>query len=93
VTDKQNELVNKAKSILKILSPLSQGDRDAVAQIVYQLTDAENRSRMEAEQSALAAEKLAYVDKPYAINDPRGSGALQGAGAAQFQPPGGPSRG
>jgi hypothetical protein len=93
MTDKQTELLTKAKAILKILSPLSELDRYAVAQIVSQLTDAENRSRLEAEQDALAAEKLAYVDKPYAINDPRGSGALMGTAQQQTHAPGGLSRG
>lgn len=65
MTDKQAEMMNKAKAILKILGPLSLGDRQTVTNIVYSLTEAEDRSRMEAEQSAMAAEKLAYMDKPY----------------------------
>jgi hypothetical protein len=84
MTDKQAELVNKAKAVLKILMPLSDADRQAVSMIVYQLTDAENRSRAEAEQDALAKEKLAYVNQV--------PGATAGIAAVPM-PPGGLFRG
>lgn len=63
MTTKQEELVAKAKAILRILNPLTRADREAVANIVLQLLTAEERERIDNVDQALAQEKAAYANR------------------------------
>lgn len=59
MTDKQADLLSRAKKILGLVNDLDAADKQALFAIVYQFVEAEYREKMHGESKAMAEKALA----------------------------------